>query len=120
MKKIILAIDDDLLRKVYGKKLAQSNLKVFPAQTRKEIFNILKKEKIDLILIDAAIEYVRGIDILKELRKNKKFLLPVIVFSVFKDEDIKEKAKKLKAKEFIIGSETSPNQLVKKIKRFLR
>jgi len=44
MKKILLAIDDDLLREVYGKKLMKSDFKVFPVQTKKEIFVVLRKE----------------------------------------------------------------------------
>jgi DNA-binding response OmpR family regulator len=120
MKKIILAIDDDLLREVYGKKLMKSNFKVFPVQTRKEIFAALEKEKIDLILIDVSLENVKGIEILKEIREKKKIDLPVIVFSVLKEEDLKEKAKKMKAKEFLVGTEISPNELVKKIKNILK
>jgi len=45
MKKILLAIDDDLLREVCKRKLGESNFKTFPAQTKKEIFAILKKRK---------------------------------------------------------------------------
>jgi DNA-binding response OmpR family regulator len=120
MKKILLAIDDDLLREVYERKLMKSNFKVFPVQTKKEIFVVLRKEKIDLILIDVSIENVKGLEILKEIREKKKIDLPVIVFSVLKEEDLEERAKKLEAKEFLVGTETSPNELVKKIKEILK
>jgi DNA-binding response OmpR family regulator len=88
MKKILLAIDDDLLREVYKRGLEKSNFKVFPVQTKKEIFDIVEKEKIDFILIDVAIENVKGLEILKEIQEKKKIKLPTIVFSTIREENV--------------------------------
>jgi DNA-binding response OmpR family regulator len=120
MKKILLAIDDDLLREVCKRKLVKSNFKTFPVQTRKEILETLEKEKIDLILIDVSIENVKGLDILKEIREKRKIDLPVIVFSTLRDEGLQERAKKLKANDFVIGTEIFPDELVKRIKKILK
>ncbi len=120
MKKILLAIDDDLLREVYKRKLEKSNFKVYPAQTKKEIFDILEKKEINLILIDVSIENIKGIEVLREIIKKRKIELPVIVFSIIKDENLREKVKKLKAKEFLVGMETSPDELVAKVKEILK
>jgi len=120
MKKILLAIDDDLLREVCKRKLVESNFETFPVQTKKEILEVLEKEKIDLILIDVSIEDVKGLDILKEIREKRKIGLPVIVFSTLRDEELQEKAKKLKANDFLIGTEILPDELVKRIKKILK
>jgi len=120
MKKIVLAIDDDLLREVYKRGLIKSKFKVFPVQTKKEIFDVLEKEEIDLVLVDVAIENVRGLDILEEIQEKKKIKIPTIVFSALDDRELKERAKRLGAKEFLVSIEVSPDELVKKIKSFLK
>lgn len=118
MKKILLAIDDDLLRKVYARVLKMANFEIFSAQREKEIFDILKKEKPDLILIDAALDGVRGLEILKKIKK--KIDLPTIFFAAFEEEGLREKATELDILDFIIGSEISPKDLVLKIKKILK
>jgi len=73
-----------------------------------------------LILIDVSIENVKGIEILKEIREKRKINLPAIVFSIFRDEELEKKAKKLKINDFVIGAEILPDELVKRIKKILK
>lgn len=120
MKKILLAIDDDLLREIFSRKLIKSEFKVFPAQTKKEIFEILRKKKVDLILIDVALDNISGLEVVKIIKKEKKITSPVFVFSAIGEENLREKAIKLGVKNFIVGTETSPKELVSTIKSFLK
>lgn len=119
MKKILLAIDDDLLREVYSRKLRKSKFKTFSVQTRKDIFTILNKEKIDLILLDVAIDNISGFEILEEIVKKDKDL-PIFAFSTIGERELKENAIEKGAKEFVVGTEISPNELISKIKSFLK
>jgi len=93
MKKILLAIDDDFLREVYKRGLEKSNFKVFPVQTKKEIFDIIEKEKIDFILIDVALENVKGLEILKEIQEKRKSNYQQLLFQPLERKCLKRKQK---------------------------
>lgn len=120
MRKILLAIDDDLLRLLYRRALEEEGFKVFGVQTEKEIFEVVDKESPDLILIDIALEGVKGIEILRKIKEEKKLTTPILLFSVIREESYLKEAQKLGVKEFILSFETSPRQLAFKIKSILQ
>jgi DNA-binding response OmpR family regulator len=98
--------------------LEKENFEVFAVQSEKEICQIFENQKIDLLIIDVALENVRGLEILEELKR--KFDFKVIVFSSFVENATREKIKKMKIKEFISGANDLPNELLAKVKRIIK
>jgi len=117
MKKILIGIDDDFIRKIYNEKLSDAGYKVFTSEKEEEVLKICKEEELDLILLDLSLGGVRGFEIFEKLKKIKEF--PVCIFSVAERGEAREKALKLGAKDFLVSSLTTLNELVLKIRIIL-
>ncbi len=117
MKKILLAIHDDFARKSYAELLKGEHFLVFETNDGQKAFDLAIKETPDIIVIDLFLSTIGGLQLMEMLQQNlltKK--IPVIFFSQIERETEKEKAMDLGAKDFIIGSITSPREVVAKIK----
>ena len=69
----ILIVDDDPdFRRVLGYYLGYDGFDVHMAESRKETFSILKKQVIDLILLDISMPEIDGVELLWELKRNVK------------------------------------------------
>lgn len=117
MKKILIGIDDDFIRKIYSEKLSEAGYKVFTSEKEEEILKIYKEEALDLILLDLSLEGVEGFTIFEKLKKIKE--VPACIFSVAERDDAREKALKLGAKDFLVSSLMTLNELVLKIRIIL-
>jgi CheY-like chemotaxis protein len=72
------------------------------AQSVKEAFQIIKKESVDLILLDLLMPKVNGYDFLKELKTNESTIqIPVIIVSAVADPENKKKSIEMGALDFI-------------------
>lgn len=118
MKKIVLAIDDDLTRLLYKESLKLGGFEIEDCEDRKKLFEILKKNP-DLLLLDLSLEGNQGFEIFQEVKKNYP-QLPIFILSTFETDEFREKAKKEGAKDFFLISLTPPKELVLKIKMFFR
>ena len=82
MIKVLIVEDDPMvafINKHYLDKIG--NIKtVGPVSTEEEIISIIETEKIDLVLLDVFLPEKNGLEILKNLRKNK-YLVDVIIIS---------------------------------------
>lgn len=94
-KKRILLVDDDKEETLLIKnELAKYNVEVTSTLVGKEAINkINSQKKYDLIIIDDELKLNNALEILKELKRNKKFNVPVIVMleknkEYFKDDYI--------------------------------
>lgn len=85
----VLIIEDDpmvaFINKQYLNKIGNINV-LGPVATKKEVLSIIEKEKIDLLLLDVFLPDKNGLDILKDLRKNK-YLVDVIIISAANNPD---------------------------------
>ena len=85
----VLIIEDDpmvaFINKQYLNKIGNINV-LGPVATEKEVLSIIEKEKIDLLLLDVFLPDKNGLDILKDLRKNK-YLVDVIIISAANNPD---------------------------------
>jgi len=77
-------------------------------------------DKPDLILIDILLRSENGMDILKELKSNEKTKdIPMIIFTNFDKEELRKEAKELGAIDYVVKSETVPDEVAEKIKNIL-
>jgi two-component system cell cycle response regulator len=71
MIKLLIADDDPVSRKLLEKHSRDWKFKVYTAINGVEAFNILKKEKINIAILDWMMPEMTGIEICRKLRKQK-------------------------------------------------
>ncbi len=79
-KEVVLLVEDDFMNQVTIRKLIENSYNVIIADSSDEAMEILKKEKIDLILMDISIKGSKnGLELTKELKASKEFShIPII------------------------------------------
>lgn len=119
-KKILVAEDDLFLRGLITQKMDKEGCEVSLAYDGEEAIKLTTIIHYDLILLDLVMPKMNGIETLKELKKNPETAsIPVIIFSnLSQDADIKA-AKEAGAVDFIIKSNFTLTEAIKKIKRVL-
>lgn len=120
MKNILIVEDDSFLAHAYTAKLSKSGFNMKLAKDGVEAMEILDagEFKPELILLDLVMPRMDGFDVLNKLKENGKIdTIPVVVASnLGQEEDIK-KAMDLGAKDFIVKSNFSLQELIGKIEK---
>lgn len=106
-KKKILAIDDDILvRESLKSLLAREGFEITMVSSGTEALDLLSKEAFDLILTDMRMPGMNGIETLKAIREARakfgKDPLPEIILTAYDEPGVREEAKKLGVKDFLM------------------
>lgn len=120
-KKILLVEDDEFLSEILSRRLREAGFETRLGKTAGLALELLKKEKVDLILLDLILPGMNGFEFLKEIKKDNSPLseIPVIVLSnLGQDEEI-NKAKSLGAKDYMVKAHYSTKEIIEKLKEFL-
>jgi DNA-binding response OmpR family regulator len=99
----ILVIDDSSTNIVLLEAILNGQgYEIETAQSVKEAYQIIKKETVNLILLDLLMPRVSGYDFLKEIKSNQSTKnIPVIIVSAVADADNRKKSMELGALDFI-------------------
>lgn len=116
-KKVLLVEDDTFLQGISLKKLTTEGYNVVTANSSEEAIKKLA-ENPDIILLDLVLPGGDGYEVLSAM-KDKGMNTPVIVFSNLTSEEDVKRAKDLGAKEYMIKSNYTLEELVDKIKTYL-
>ena len=121
MKKKILIIEDDkILREALIEALTSANYEFASAVDGDEGVKKAKSEKPDLILLDLMLPGKNGYNVLLDLSKSEELKkIPVIVLTVLDSEYSLETCKLAGAKDYLIKSEYSLAEIVKKVRQNL-
>lgn len=121
MKKIVLLIEDD--------KILQDNVKTALEKAGFEVAQLLsgenfeeeiRKIKPNLILLDLMLPGVDGYHILKKIKSTDDLgNIPVIVLTIIKAESSLEECKMLGAADYLIKSDYSLKEIIKKVEKNL-
>jgi two-component system alkaline phosphatase synthesis response regulator PhoP len=113
---VLVVEDDKTIANAYKMKFERVGFNAKIARNGREAFNILKKFKPKVIVLDLIMPVLDGFEILRQLKVNEKYKkIPVIVASNLGGEaDIKE-ATELGASEYIVKSQSTLNSLIEKI-----
>src|SRR3972149_4186790 len=82
MEKILLVDDEPNIRLLYKELLNDEGYEVLEAETGKASFDILRREPIDLVVLDIKLRLESGLDVLQNLTKEFPSL-PVILGSAY-------------------------------------
>ncbi|MEI6326755.1 MAG: response regulator [Candidatus Roizmanbacteria bacterium] len=116
MKKILIAEDDKFLANAYRAKMVKAGFDVLIVKDGDEILKSVETYSPDLVLLDLVMPKRDGFSVLEELKKDPKYnTLPVIIASNLGQREDMQKALALGAKDFIIKSDFSLDQIVEKI-----
>jgi len=120
MKKILLIEDEKLLSEMYKERFEREGFEVVTSLDAEEGFELAKKEKPDLIILDILLPEKNGIGFLEDRKKAPEIAsIPVIALSNYDHPLARKKALELGAKEYIIKTDFTPQEIVEKVKRYL-
>lgn len=120
-RKILLIEDEKDLIKMYQKKLEQAGFEVIWAMEAREGLRMAKIEKPDVIMLDILLPRESGVFFLEEMEKDIEIAsIPVFAFSNYDDPLTKKRALELGAKDYLIKTNHTPQQVLKKIESYLK
>lgn len=119
-KVVLLTEDNDFIRNMYQLKLSKAGLTVEEAVDGKQALEKIAARKPDLVLLDMMMPNMSGIDVLKQLNKDKIIPdLPVIVLTNIMNSQAITEARDLGARDYIIKTDLTPSQVIDKLKPYL-
>ncbi len=118
--KILMAEDDKFIARAYKDGLTRAGFEIKIAIDGNEAIALAKSDLPDIILLDLIMPEKNGFEALEEFKKMPETKdIPVIVLSnLGQDTDIKQ-SKELGAVDYLIKSNYSMPEVIKKIKSYL-
>ena len=118
---ILLAEDDVTLSNMFYTYLTEEGFDVVKATDGEEALNLISETKPSIILLDLMMPKVSGYDVLAAVKKDAVLSkIPVLVFSNLGQQEDVKKAQELGAQDYLIKAELTPDQVVEKIKKYLK
>jgi DNA-binding response OmpR family regulator len=120
--KTILVVEDEvLLSEMYKEVFERESFYVHVAASGKEAIQTAKDTHPDFVLLDILLPEQNGIYFLEQKKQDPEIAdIPVIAFSNFDDPHIKKNALQLGAKDYLIKTDYTPQEIVDKVKEQLR
>jgi len=119
-KKILIIEDDVILRETLSDYLVKEEFTVVTASNGEEGINLAKKERPNLILLDIILPKKDGFEVIKDLKRDEKTeKISIVLLTNLESLNDIEKALNLGATTYLIKSDHSLEEVVKKIKDIL-
>lgn len=119
MAKILIVEDEEFLAKMLSRALKDKKHEIILASSGEEALRKVK-EKPDFILLDIMLPDVDGVEILKQIKTDKETKdIPIIVSTNLGGEDTVSKIVQAGGTEYIVKSDWSIDDIVKKIEEKL-
>ena len=115
--RLLIVDDEKLIRDVIKTYAETENYETLEAENGLEALNIIKKENIDLIILDIMMPKMDGMTFLEELKKEKN--IPVIILSARNEEYDKLRGFDLGTDDYLTKP-FSPKELLARIKAILK
>ncbi len=121
MKKILFVEDEPNLQKAIGEILKQEGYEIFGAFDGAQGIELAKKEKPSMILLDLILPKKDGFEVLKEIKADEELKnTPVIILTNLEGSGDVEKALDLGATTYLVKANYELDDIVAKIKEFLK
>ena len=119
MARVLLVEDEELLRKMYRKKLELA-FEVETAADGEEGFAKAREFKPDLILLDIVMPKLNGIEVLKKIKADPVInWIPVVMLTNLATGAAIQECLEAGSQGYIIKSDSTPSRLLQEIKKFL-
>jgi len=119
MAKILLVEDEELLRKMYRKKLELA-FEVETAADGEEGLAKAREFKPDLILLDIVMPKLNGIGVLKKIKADPVInWIPVVMLTNLATGAAIQECLEAGSQGYIIKSDSTPSKLLQEVKKFL-
>jgi DNA-binding response OmpR family regulator len=121
-KKKILVIEDNLqINRIYVSKFQFEGMEVSTASNGDEGLKKIQAEKPDLILLDIMLPGKSGFEVLKTIKENPQTKnIPVLILTNLAQAEEQKRGEKLGAEDYLVKTNTSIFQVVKKAKEILQ
>lgn len=117
-KKVLVVEDDPHISKVYLIKLEQEGIEPVHASDGEEAVAKLKSEKPDLVMLDLMLPKKDGFWVMEEMSKDSTLSnIPVVVLSNLGQEQDKDRAYQLGAKEYMVKADNPIKDVIDKVKK---
>lgn len=122
LKKTILIVEDDLfLQGILAQKLEKAGFAIERAIDGKEVFSLLEKKRVDLILLDLLLPDMDGQDVLQRIKQTSQWKsIPVIIASNLDNKTERTRVKELGAVDYLVKAEHTPDEIVKRVAKELQ
>ena len=115
----ILVVEDEAeIRELVRFTLEVDGFTVFRAANAMEAFDLLERERPDLVLLDLMMPAISGLEVLQTIR-SRNATLPVIILSALGSEDNRVRGLQLGADDYMCKP-FSPRELVARVQALLR
>jgi DNA-binding response OmpR family regulator len=120
--KIMIVDDDDFLVNMYAAKFGKSNISVDVYKSGDSFLEKMRAgTKANLILLDIVMPGLDGIEVLKEMRKQRLGeKIPVVMLTNQGDEKNISEAKKLDIASYIVKSAATPSEVVAEVLNIIK
>jgi len=118
---VLLVEDDEMLLQMYTEKFTKSGYTVKSATNGENALEVLKDASPNIMLLDIVMPKMDGFQLLKNLRKDKKYAkVPIIMLTnLGQVEDIRQ-GEKLGANDYFVKANHTPAEVVAKVKEYLK
>lgn len=121
MTKVLIAEDDKFLSKIYATKLKKEGIEADIAYDGEEALTKLRASKPTLVLLDLIMPKVDGFAVLEAMHKDPDLKkIPVIVLTNLGQETDMKKCKDLGVKDFVVKANSSIQEVIEMIKKYLK
>ncbi len=121
MAKVLIIEDEKTLAKMYKDVFEQNDHQVRVVHGVDDALEAASEMKPDLILLDILLPGETGISFLIKLRKVEDSIseTPVVAFSNYDDQESKEEAFRLGAKDYLIKTANTPMEVLQKAVKYI-
>ncbi len=118
---ILIVEDDDLMRDELSHAFSENGYGVSTARNGDEALNIAFNKKPELIILDVLMPHTNGLDILRQLRGDDNGKnIPVLILSNVKDEASVAEAVELGGCDYLLKTDWSLEDVLKKVNEKLK
>lgn len=119
--RVLLVEDDPDQIFLYESVFKLKNILTIVAVDNDKAKSAALQDKPDIILLDIMLRHDNGLDILENIKADERTKnIPVIIFTNTDKKEYRDRATKLGANEFVIKSQTIPQEMIERMKKYVK
>lgn len=119
--KILIVEDEAALLYALKAELTHNGFEILEAMDGEKGLKILEEQRPDIIILDLLLPGIDGFEVLRRIKsKDETKNIPVIILTNLGDPESIEKGKKLGADDYLIKTDYSLEDVIKKLKNLIK